>query len=247
VRSNTQAAGSSCRVLLEPASSSWPDSPARAIGYLTAFIGLAVFAYGLATGAGLIVQRFSQTGSSDASLIEAWRWKAVQGIALAVVALPIWLWPWLAVRRRLGLDPVAEAGSTARRAYLFGVVGLTILATAAATGLIVFRVTRLTLGLQTCSVGSEIGYAVATLVVTAPLLAYHLVALRADLAINGEVAVPVAVEAGMIGESAAPATQELVIVGPPGVDLNALKASLADRLPDGYSIRVRAPDDTPAG
>jgi hypothetical protein len=235
------------RVLLEPASPSWPDSPARVIGYLTAFVGLAVFAYGLATGAGLILQRLSETGSSDSYLLERWRWQTVQGIALAVVALPIWLWPWLAVRRRLGLDPVAEAGSAARRTYLFGTVGLTLLATAAATGFIVFRLTRLALGLQIGSVGSEIGYSVATLVVTVPLLAYHVAALRADLALRGESAVPAAVETGTSDVSAAPANEELVIVGPPGVNLDILKASLADRLPDGYSIRVRAPDDTPAG
>ncbi len=234
------------RVLLEGDSSDWPDTPARAIGYLTAFIGVGAFAYGLATGVGLILQRLSETASSDAYLLEGWRWQAVQGIALAAVALPIWLWPWLALRRRLRLDHAAEAGSTARRAYLFGVIGLTILAMAAATASIVFRVTRLALGLQASSVGSEIGYAVATLFITAPLLAYHLAALRADLALSGESAVAVAVEAGASGVSATPATQELVIVGPPGVNLDALKASLAARLPDGYSIRVRASDDTPA-
>jgi hypothetical protein len=234
------------RVLREATSSGWLDSPARVIGYLTALIGLGAFGAGLASAFGMILQRLAGGGLAIAYDLETWRWQAVQAIALAVVALPVWLWPWLASRQRRGLDPAAEARSTARRAYLFAAVGATILTTAVAAAFIVDRTTRLVVGLQSDSLGSEIGYAVGTLIAILPLLAYHLGALRADLTPNGESAAPVAVEASPVDVSPAPATQELVIVGPPGADLEALTASLADRLPEGYSIRAGGPGDIPA-
>jgi hypothetical protein len=236
------------RAMNEAASSDWPDSPARAIGYLTALIGLGVFGYGLAAAVGLILPRLTGTGSYDAYALEAWRWQEVQGMAFAVVALPIWLWPWLAIRRRVGLDRAAETRSVTRRVYLFVVVGATILTAAAAAAYIVYRVTRDVIVPQAASSGSGQGSAaVGALIVTLPLLAYHLAALRADLAVNGESPRPVGVEARSVGVSAPPAIRELVIVGPPGADLGALEASLADRLPEGYSIRARAPEDTTPG
>ncbi|HEY5472431.1 MAG TPA: hypothetical protein VIK32_04480, partial [Candidatus Limnocylindrales bacterium] len=43
---------------------------------------------------------------------------------------------------------------------------------------------------------------------------------------------------------AATAAHELVVVGPAGADLEALRASLAERLPDGFSIVARPREGT---
>lgn len=225
------------RALCEAQSSAATASPARAIGYVTALIGLGAFGYGMAWSAGLILRHLGQ-GNPDLanSTVDFWRWQTLQTIALAVVALPVWLWPWLARRRRFEFDRAREARSAARRSYLFVAVGATLLGAVVAAAVIVNRITRVIVGLQDDSFGSEIGQAIGVLLVLGPLLAYHLISLRADLSIDTG-SLPRAEVAPL------PAGRELVIVAPDGADLDALRRSLAAGLPPGYSVELRPSPD----
>jgi hypothetical protein len=113
--------------------------------------------------------------------------------------------------------------------------------------------TRVGVGLEGTSLGSDLRLPVCALVVAAPLLAYHAFWIRRDLAVAREAvepareaapaheATPVQLTPAALAEAAAGTrqAQELVIVGPAGADLETLRASLADKLPDGYSMTVR--------
>lgn len=241
-----------CRAMAEGAALAPDDaaaSPVRVFDHLTALVGLAYFAAGLAMFLGLIVQR-SMAGSGLTSSADDWRWQAVQAAAIAVVALPVWLWPWLASLQRAISDPLGEARRTSRRAYLYVAVGATLVSAAGMAAWIVYRIVRAVVGLESPQLGPDVGYALGALIAIVPVLAYHAMVLRADLTLmtgdqrplpdSGAAAAAVTPARVHAAEVARGAMQELVIVGPAGADLETVRASIADRLPAGYSVLVRA-------
>jgi hypothetical protein len=240
------------RAIREASDDAAAPSPRRVADYLVSFLGLVYFAVAAVQLVGLLLDRVMGSTRLFASL-DNWRWQASQAIALAAVFASIWLWSWLACQRRLRVQGLTETRSSARRAYLFLVAGATIVPGAASVAFILYRFVRIGVGLEAGSLGSDLSFPLATMLVTAPLLAYHALAIRRDSPLGGAVVVPVvtaaAAAAAAPGALAAasvpapvaeiPAMQELVIDAPPGADLEALKTALAERLPAGYSIRVR--------
>jgi hypothetical protein len=233
-------------------------SPVRVIDYLTALVGAAAFTGGLAFFLGEVLQKAFAGASAVPFAVIDWRWQAIQAAAIAIAALPVWLWPWLAGIRRASADPVAEARRTSRRAYLYVVVGGTLVSGAGLAAFVAYRLLRAMVGLDSSDLGSEIGYSIGALLAVAPVLAYHLMVLREDStaiardAFSPAVApslAPAAVPETQVAEVndqvlaaaplAAPPARELVIVGPAGADFESLRASLADRLPAGYSMQLR--------
>ena len=226
--------------------------PIRLAGYVTALIGLAYFAAAMTNLLELLLERgFGPVPIG--SVPDDWAVQAAWAIGTAVVALPLWLWPWLTSRRRLLLDLAGEARCSPRRYYLFVVVGATVLATTGGLAAIVYRLSRTSVGLQAGSFSSEVGYPIAILLVAVPLLVYHTLALRHDLAVTAGAEL---VSAGVMPQPvvvpyvAAPAavgapTEELVISGPAGADLEALRSAIAGRLPAGYSMQIRDASGAP--
>lgn len=236
-------------------------SPLRAIrpmDYLTSLVGLAAFAYALAWFLGALTQNVTGTDYGPGYSVDSvdhWRTSAAQTIGVMVAAAPIWLWPWLAGQRRRRIDVLGEARSTSRRAFLFAVGGATVLTCASSAAFIVYRTTRVGVGLEGTSLGSDLRLPLCALIVAVPLLAYHGFWIRRDLAVArdavepapaatpAEEAAPQLAPAHVQASAATSPSQELVIVGPAGADLETLRASVAEKLPDGYTITVRSSGD----
>jgi hypothetical protein len=211
----------------------------RPLDYLTSLIGLAVFGAALAIFMAAIGQKVAglALGMSE----DSWRTGAVGTIAMMAVAAPIWLWPWLAGQRRLAIDPLGEKRSTARKAFLFTVGGATVVAGAGSLAFILYRLTRIAVGLEGSGLGADVRMPLCVLAVAAGFLAYHVYWIRRDQSVGVQVGEKVQ-QAVTVG-TAVPA-QELVVVGPAGADLEALRESLAERLPDGFTIVVRPREGT---
>jgi hypothetical protein len=234
-------------------------SPLRAVrpmDYLTSLIGLAAFGGALVSFLEILAQKFVGTDNGVISSLDKWRSSAMTTAGVMVVAGVIWLWPWLAGQGRRALDVAGEARSTSRRTFLLAVSAVTLLAGASSLAFIVYRVTRVGVGLESTSLGSDVRMPLCVLVVAGSLLAYHAFWIRRDLSVPtaAEWLAPVAAHAPVASAAApgavpvppgAPASPalELVIVGPTGADLEALRASLAEKLPDGYSMIVRSRGD----
>jgi hypothetical protein len=209
----------------------------RPLDYLTSIIGLAAFGTALVMFIAAIGQKVADLDVNPGHMsADSWREGAVGTIALMAVSAPIWLWPWLAGQRRLAVSALGERRSTARKAFLFSVGGVTVIAGAASLAFIVYRLTRIAVGLQTSSLGEDVRMPLAILAVSVGFLAYHLYWIRREQGAEVQ-AGDVVLDATAV-ETAEPA-HELVVVGPAGADLEALRASLAERLPDGFSIVVR--------
>jgi hypothetical protein len=212
----------------------------RPLDYFTSLIGIAVFGASLAMFIAAIGQKVTGFGLANVSA-DAWRSQAVGTIELMAVAAPIWLWPWLAGQRRLAINPLGEKRSTARKAFLLAVAGGTVIAGAGSLGFILYRLTRIAVGLNSSSLGEDVRMPLCILAVSVGLLAYHLYWIRRDqdavFLVGEDVQVPAPADV------ATPA-HELVVVGPAGADLEALRASLAERLPDGFLIVVRPREGT---
>jgi hypothetical protein len=224
-------------------------SPLRAIrplDYSTSLIGLAVFASAIVAFLNFTLQSSGTTVVIDSS--DSWQASATGAIAFAVVAIPIWLLPWLAGQRRLGVERVGEAGSTARRAFLFAVSGLTVASSAISAAVVVSRLTRMAVGLDSTGLASDVRVPLCVLAVSLPILAIHAYWLRRDLAVTralvqiDRTATEDEAEPIAVSPIAGPADagQELVILGPAGVDYEALRSWLVSTLPDGYTVGVRS-------
>lgn len=220
-----------------------PETALRAVrplDYVTAIIGLAVFGGALTMFIAAIAQKATGLGLGYVST-DSWRAATVGLIAVIAVAAPVWLWPWLAAQRRIALRTLDEERSTARKAFLLSVGGATVIAGAGSLAFILYRLTRVAVGLTSSSLGEDVRMPLVILAVSFGFLAYHLYWIRRDQ--------DVAVQAGELGQAAATAqvvapARELVVFGPAGADLEALRVSLAERLPDGFSIVVRPRDST---
>jgi hypothetical protein len=165
-----------------------------------------------------------------------WREEMSQFASYAIVGLPIWLSPWYVCQRRRGTDQEAEAGSAPRRIYLYLVLGVTMIASGVSLAWLLYRGIRLIVGLDAGIVPADVDGPLGVLLVTGVLLLYHLFVLRGDLALRTQPAAvtPPSEEVSAITE----ASEELVIVGPPGADFDAVNAALRERLPAGFTMRV---------
>jgi hypothetical protein len=85
------------------------------------------------------------------------------------------------------------------------------------------------------------------LVVAGALIVFHAVMLRRDMAVPAAIpaAASAAADAGTSG-TASSNRQEVVILGPVGVNLEVLRATLAGWVPANYAVEVRTVDEPKA-
>lgn len=216
-----------------------------------AVLGLAFAAVGTARAFGIGLEQL--IGASTFSYDTALKGELAQFAAYAIVGLPVWLVAWAKVQRSGDLARPAESRSTARRGYLFLVIGVAVTAAGIATAFIAYQVIRSVLGIGGVRVGAELAQPLAIAIVGGLLLAYHAWVLRGDMAVRSAVeaevaAAPIGAAAGpvtaasatkgLIGAPAMPAHEELVLEGPPGADLEPVNRLLREHLPTGWSLRI---------
>jgi predicted secreted protein len=171
------------------------------------------------------------------------------GLGGAVVAVGgiVWVWSWLACRRRLETDRPREANSSARRFYLYFVLGQAVAAGAIGAFFLLLKAVRAGLGLGTAPLAFDVAPGAAILVVAGALIVFHAVMLRRDMAVPAAIpaAASAAADAGTSG-TASSNRQEVVILGPVGVNLEVLRATLAGWVPANYAVEVRTIDEPKA-
>jgi len=216
-----------------------------------AALGLAFAAVGAARAFGIGLEEIlgRSTFAFDVTLKE----ELAQFAGYAIVGLPVWLVAWARVQRSGDLARPAESRSTARRGYLFLVIGVTVTAAGLASAFLAYQVIRAVLGIGGATVGAELSQPLAIAIVGGLLLIYHAWVLRGDLAVRSSLepaataplaaelvgAEPVGVAAGAgVAASLPLAHEELVLEGPPGADFEPVNRVLREHLPSGWSLRV---------
>jgi hypothetical protein len=147
----------------------------RLYTYLVALVAVATLATGI--GGVLWVLADALIRPPDTAASDWWRDRVAASTTLTIVGLPLWLLHW----RASGTIRPGEAGSLARRLYLYlTLIGASlVLLVSLAMG--AYRLLTVVLGAPlTPSLGSEVAHSVANVVVAGVLVAYHVAALRAD-------------------------------------------------------------------
>jgi hypothetical protein len=237
--------------------------PARAIAYGVALLGLAALAGGsfaaIKNGASaLLGPAFDSNayGYYDASAVADPRvWEVAVGLGYATVGLVVWAWSWRTCQGTFGRDRLGETGTLSRRLYLLVVSGGALIGLALGSATVIERVARLAVGLSSVMWDDAFSGGIAAVAVAVPVLVYHGLLLRADLA-TGRTAPAASIAASIAASTpvepaaappqglGAPATvarpgQTLVIVGPAGADMEQLRGALGGWLPPGFTVELR--------
>ncbi len=211
-------------------------NPSRAAAYLVALVGVAFVGYGIGNAVYLTLERAIGAATVAGLAESGWKYQMAVATAQGVAGLAIWLWPWLSARRRLA-ERRDEAVSTARRWYLWLVSGASLLAAVIGAAALIYQVARVALGVASFGFGTPVSAPLAAVIVGGALFAAHGLALRRDLAAGEH---PEAAPEREAAAAAAAVERLLVIVGPPGADLDAVRAAIEPQLPEGYSLEVRS-------
>jgi hypothetical protein len=146
----------------------------------------------------------------------------------AVLGLLAWGWKWWQARARQVADPVGEAGSMVRRSFLMIVLAGSIVAGLGSLAFVLFRLVGSLLGANLFgNTASELSTPLGILIVAVGVALYHGLALRGDLDLRAEASVPT---------EPVPSRRGLVLIGPPGSDLDGTVEALRNGLPDGYRL-----------
>jgi hypothetical protein len=210
----------------------------RRANFLAAAVGIAVAGAGSAWVLGLLLDIVLGGVRTIVAGRDVWGTELSQYAAFAIVGTPLWLWQWSAALRRRSAEPDVEATSTERRAYFYLVIAGALISSISALALIVYRVFGIVLGARVpASPISDLSTPIGIAVVAVGIVAYHALALRADMRLRAAlVATPVA-EAGASERAAGAVTVPVIVTAPPGTDPDSVVAILQDRLPAGYGVR----------
>jgi hypothetical protein len=202
----------------------------RAGRLVVSFVGLAGFSVGVAWELQSLLDAIASAGQDTLfSSAEAGEVTA-SALATALVGLALWAPAWILSQRERAREVVVVATSAARRAYLFLVSGVAVVALMGALAFVIYQATRMVLGTELID---DASWALAVLIVAAVALAYHLYCLRADLLVARTVAPP-----EPHAEDAGRAVETIEISAPEGADFKVLNAAIRTELPEGYELRV---------
>jgi hypothetical protein len=209
--------------------------------HLAAAVGLAFLAVGAARLIGRILE--SAVGSVGAG--EFFRYEIAWFIGQALIGAILWIPAWTLVLRRRAADPLAERHAAVSRAYLYLVVGVSLVAAVPSAAFTLYRLIDTLLGGRGVRLGEELALPIAAVIVAGLVAWYHGRLVVSDL----RAAAPASVVATAIpGEpptvlvteavpGPAVASLALILRGPRGSDLPAIVGDLRTHLPPGVSLQ----------
>lgn len=155
-------------------------SARRISSYVVALVGIYAIGSGAADALMAVFGQIFAPASPDSysSSFDVWKFEAAVGLAVLLVGLIIWIWPWFSSQRRRRLGD--EVGSSSRSHYLYFIAGVSILAAAGSLAFLMYLYLRLGLGLQDPNLASEVSTPLALLLVAVVLLGYHALVVRGD-------------------------------------------------------------------
>jgi hypothetical protein len=164
-------------------------SARRVHSYLVSFIGLGSLIAGLIILLGILLELAIDAASIGMVVTPGWwRDQLSLGLALVVVATPIWLYYWYRVLRMAAAGGVTERRASARRIFLYVVLGAAVITLAADLVNIVYQLLRGVLGTFGVDVLRRSKWSLQTLVVAIPVFMYHWQVMRQDQRLGAEVA-----------------------------------------------------------
>jgi len=167
------------------------QSAQRVYFYLMSFLGLGTAVAGLSMLFGTLLNLIiNATGTSLTETTGWWRNQLSLVLALLLVGMPLWIYYWNSVLRRVQAGGIIEWRALSRRIFLYVIIGVSIITLAADLVNIIYQLLS---GILQDNFGVNVlrssKWSLQTLVVAAPLLWYHWQILRADQRQGAEPAV----------------------------------------------------------
>ncbi|MFN3335961.1 MAG: DUF5671 domain-containing protein [Thermomicrobium sp.] len=196
----------------------WALGVTRLLVYLSTFAGLLLAVLGTGGLVGLLLRVLVAVATG--TTLGNWREDLAFTVSLSVVGSAAWLALWREVALRTLRQPAEERTSLSRRVYLYGTLGLSVLALLGTAGYVVYQLISWLFGLfSLTSALSDAAPALGFTLVVLGVLASHLTVLMHD-------ARAIAVRPVM-------QTVRLILRLPPESDVDAVVRELADHLPPG--------------
>ncbi len=203
----------------------------RTAHLVVAFVGLVGLAAGLAWELQVVIEGVTGAAPDDLVAVSGSEGDAARALALALVALALWVPAWAMVQRDRARYTAEAAGAVSRRAYLMLVSGLSVVAAMGSSAFLVWQATR---ALLDSGPSDDPSWAIAILAVAVVVLLYHLWQLRRD-ARAVETALVSAAKSSEISQHT---VETIEIIAPPDADFRVLNAAIRSELPDGYEMRI---------
>lgn len=214
-------------------------SARRTDAYVVAGLGLAFGAPWLALLIGLALY-VAMNGQALAG--GDWRQQVGSFAAFALVGSLVWIAQVATLQRWRRVNELAEARSTARRAYLLLAIASSLLVGLGALVFLLNRFIGTVLGVPSASLTSELATSASVLLVAVVVGGLHFSWLRRDQRVVADEVgdAAAAAEATAAEDEAKPrpadAQRRLVLTGPAGTDMAAALDGLRARLPEGYRL-----------
>ncbi|MCM8745896.1 DUF5671 domain-containing protein [Thermomicrobium sp. CFH 73360] len=199
----------------------WALGVTRLLVYLSTFAGLLLAVLGTGGLVGLLLRAL--VAAATGTTLGNWREDLAFTVSLSVVGGAAWLALWREVALRTLRQPEAERTSLSRRVYLYGTLGLSVLALLGTAGYVVYQLVSWLFGLLSLtSALSDAAPAFGFTLVALGVLISHLIVLMHD--------------ARAIAARPVTQTVRLVLRLPPESDVDAVVRELADHLPPGAAL-----------
>ena len=155
----------------------------RVYRYLSSMVGLATLGVGLAVIVGVAIGLITQPTLGIITSSAWWITPLAAALTSILVGAPLWVRQWLQRQRAADAADPAERMMQSRRAYLFIVFGLAVLATLISASIVLFNILEAVLeGDVRREVFNSVKYGVGVVISAALISAYHWQILKEDRA-----------------------------------------------------------------
>ena len=159
----------------------------RVYRYLSAAVGLATMAIGISVLVGVIFGLITGAGSNVIVGERWWATPLAAAFTSIVVGAPLWVRHWL--RKQVAADAAnpAERGMLSRRAYMFSVFGIAVLASLISASIVLFQILQAALDRELrAAVFYDVRWGFGVVVAAALVSAYHWQIMKEDRALEPE-------------------------------------------------------------
>ncbi|MEI6136674.1 MAG: DUF5671 domain-containing protein [Chloroflexota bacterium] len=169
-------------VIAESGNAAERSGPERVYRYVLSAAGLVTTTVGVASLIALAAE--GMAGASGQSLLSGdwWRNSLLSGMTEILVGVPLWAWYWGDAQQTLATG-VEERASTARRVYVFAVVGVAVFTLLVSLMIVLYQLFEAVLaGTLSLTLLRDGNWAIATALTTGAVAYYHILVLREDQA-----------------------------------------------------------------
>lgn len=149
-----------------------------AVLYASTAVGVALTAFAVGTLVETVFEAIEGSGSFSGG--DLWRDRLALTITFGILGVPLWVYYWNAICRRVLSDGVEERLTTARKIFIFGILGVGMLALIGSASVLLFTFLRELLDGQLSDVISDSRGAIVVLVPALIVLPYHWFVYRED-------------------------------------------------------------------